>query len=518
MNPEKSQPESRRILIVEDEEGIVIHLDFLLRRMSCIVLEVAAFGEQAVERAGELRPDLVLMDINLAGHMDGIEAARLIHDKYRIPIIFLSAFSEDLTIQHAQVSEPYAYLVKPVKETELRAAIEIALYKHKTEARLLESERQLRESYHRLERGLRQMSILRNIDQAITTHADYSSMASAILGDVVSPGEVDAAVLFIPNLPAVGRMRGTGPLGLLRMVGMAGLPESAVDSSLINWQTMMAIQVYQTLKPLFIHDICQENHPGAETLHRVTGFKICAVLPLISRKQIKGVFEFFLRQSDEEDNDWQTFLQSLALQTAIGFDHVEMLENLKRSNRELALAYDETIKGWALALELREKEDCGHAERVSTLSVRLAAALSFSGETLDNIRRGAFLHDIGKMAVPDNVLYKTGPLNMQEWDVMRKHPTEGYRVLSGIEYLRPALDIVYNHHEKWDGSGYPRGIKGEEIPFSARIFAVVDVWDAITNDRPYRPAWPLDQARVYMQEQAGKYFDPRVVDVFLRIV
>ncbi|RPJ50722.1 MAG: HD-GYP domain-containing protein, partial [Chloroflexi bacterium] len=127
-------------------------------------------------------------------------------------------------------------------------------------------------------------------------------------------------------------------------------------------------------------------------------------------------------------------------------------------------------------------------------------------------------HDIGKMAVPDSVLYKTGPLNSAEWATMRKHPTEGYRVLSGIEYLRPALDVVYNHHEKWDGSGYPRGLNGEEIPLSARIFAVVDVWDALTNDRPYRPAWTVGEARDYMQDQAGRHFDPRVIDVFLRIV
>jgi putative nucleotidyltransferase with HDIG domain len=645
MNNEMVIPGDRRILIVEDEEGIAIHLAFLLRRMSYIGLEAVAFGEQAVERAGTLRPDLVLMDISLAGQMDGIQAARIIHEQFDIPIIFLSALSLDENILQSQDSQPYAYLVKPVKESDLRAAIEVALYKHKMEARLRDSEQryrllfdkmsngsclgeiifdsegrpvdfrllalnpaleemlktsaqqitgctlreafpdfdaqsllsilgrivmtgesgkfeyflaqserylnitayspragqcaliaeditehrraqealrkseeQLRESYHRLERGLRQMSILRNIDQAITTYADYSSMASAILGDVVSPGEVDAAVLFIPNIPAAGRVRGTGPLGMLRMAGMAGLPESAVDSSVINWQTWLATQVYQTLQPIYITDIREQNHPGAETLHRVTGYKICAVLPLISRRQVKGVFEFFLRDEDEKDNDWQTFLKSLSLQTAIGFDHVEMLENLKRSNRELALAYDETIKGWALALELREKEDRGHAERVSTLSVRLAAALGFNGEALDNIRRGAFLHDIGKMAVPDNVLYKTGPLNPDEWVVMRKHPTEGYRVLSGIMYLQPALDVVYNHHEKWDGSGYPRGLKGEEIPFSARIFAVVDVWDALTNDRPYRPAWPLADARSYMREQAGRHFDPRIIDMFLKIV
>jgi HD-GYP domain-containing protein (c-di-GMP phosphodiesterase class II) len=261
-----------------------------------------------------------------------------------------------------------------------------------------------------------------------------------------------------------------------------------------------------------------EDHPGAEALHRVGGLNICATLPLMTRRQVKGVLLFFLRQPASADSDWQAFLQSLALQTAIGMDHVDMLEHLKRSHRELALAYDETIKGWAQALELREKEDRGHAERVSGLTVRLASQLGFQGEALDHIRRGAFLHDIGKMAVPDNIVYKTGPLNSDEWEIMRQHPWEGFRMLSGISYLAPALDVVYCHHEKWDGTGYPRGLKGEGIPLSARIFTVIDVWDALTNNRPYRQAWTDEEVRGYMRNQSSKQFDPHVLDVFLQMV
>jgi putative nucleotidyltransferase with HDIG domain len=518
MNNEMHLPQTRRILIVEDEEGIAIHLNFLLMRMNYVALEPVAYGEQAVERAGEQRPDLVLMDINLAGHMNGVDAARLIREKYDIPSIFLSAISPDITIFQGQDIQPYAYLLKPVKEPDLRAAIEITLYRHTMEARLLKSEEQLRDSYHRLEQGLRQMNILHNIDQSITTHTDYSGMASAILSDIVSPGEVDGAVLFIPNMPGSGRMRGTGPLGPLRMAGMAGLPESAVDSSVLNWQMILASQVFQNCQPYYVTNMEQENHPGAETLQRMAGYNICAALPLVARRQAKGVLEFFLRQTDSTNEDWKTFLQSLAIQAAIGMDHVDMLDNLKRSNRELALAYDETIKGWAQALELREKEDRGHAERVSELSVRLASAMGMSGETLDNMRRGAFLHDIGKMAVPDSILYKTGPLNNEEWVTMRQHPTVGYRMLSSIDYLKPALDVVYCHHEKWDGSGYPRGLKAYEIPLSARIFAVIDVWDALTNDRPYRLAWPTSETRAYMKDQVGKHFDPGVIETFLKIV
>ncbi len=511
-------PQNRRILIVEDEEGIAIHLNFLLMRMNYTPLPAVASGEDAIHQAGEQRPDLVLMDVNLAGRMDGMEAARNIRDQYDIPSVFLSAISPEQTILHSKDNQPYAYLVKPVKEPDLRAAIEITLYRHRMEARLLKSEEQLRESYNRLEKGLRQMKILHDIDQAITTHSDYSSMASAILTELVSPGEVDAAVLFIPNLPGSGRVRGTGPLGMLRMAGLAGLPESSVDSTVMNWSMTLANQVYQSCKPAYIDNLLDEDHPGAETLQRTAGFNICAALPLIAHHQVKGVLQFFNHKLAANDDEWKTFLQSLALQTAIGMDHVEMLESLKRSNRELALAYDETIKGWAQALELREKEDRGHAERVSELSVRLASAMGMSGEALDNIRRGAFLHDIGKMAVPDSILYKTGPLNNEEWVTMRQHPTVGYRMLSGIEYLKPALDVVYCHHEKWDGNGYPRGLKGEEIPLTARIFAVIDVWDALTNDRPYRLAWPDSEVRAYMREQAGKHFEPNVVETFLRIV
>jgi PAS domain S-box-containing protein/putative nucleotidyltransferase with HDIG domain len=385
------------------------------------------------------------------------------------------------------------------------------------EQTLRQSEAQLRESYTRLERSLHRMAALRNVDVAITTHTDQASMAEAILAHVLESAEVDASVLFVPNLPTPGRPRGTGPLSALRLAGLVGLPESALDGTVLGWQMLMVNHVFQTSQPLYISDLRQDPHPGAQTLHRAAGFNTCAVLPLLARGQSKGVLQFFLRQVHALDNDWQTFLQSLALQTAIGIDHVEMLENLKRTNRELASAYDETIKGWAQALELRDKETRGHAERVTDLTVRLASAMGMTGESLDHIRRGAFLHDIGKMAIPDSILGKTGPLTNDDWITMRQHPTIGYRMLSNIEYLKPALDVVYCHHEKWDGTGYPRALKGDEIPLSARIFAVVDVWDALTNNRPYRLAWPDAEVVNYLQKESGRQFDPRIVSVFLAL-
>ena len=179
------------------------------------------------------------------------------------------------------------------------------------------------------------------------------------------------------------------------------------------------------------------------------------------------------------------------------------------------LAYDATLEGWSKALDLRDRETEGHTQRVTELAMRLSRAMGVSERQLEQIRRGALIHDIGKMGIPDSILLKPGPLTEDEWGIMRRHPTLAYDFLSSIAFLRQALDIPYAHHEHWDGSGYPRMLKGDQIPLAARIFAVIDVYDALCSDRPYRPAWPETKAREYIREQSAKYFDPKVVDAFL---
>ena len=169
-------------------------------------------------------------------------------------------------------------------------------------------------------------------------------------------------------------------------------------------------------------------------------------------------------------------------------------------------------------MDLRDKETEGHTVRVTELTLRMAQSMGLKEEQIIHIRRGGLLHDIGKLGVPDNILLKHENLTDVEWEIMRKHPTYAYEMLSSITYLEPALDIPYCHHEKWDGTGYPRGLKGEQIPIVARIFAIVDVWDALTSDRPYRSAWTKEETLKYIKEQSEKYFDPQVVDVFLRLV
>lgn len=190
----------------------------------------------------------------------------------------------------------------------------------------------------------------------------------------------------------------------------------------------------------------------------------------------------------------------------------------KQAEEQLRQAYDETLAGWARALELRDKDTEGHTRRVTDLTLRLARAMKVDEEQLVHIRRGALLHDIGKVAIPDSILHKTDTLTVQEWETMCRHPQYAYDMLKDIAYLRPALDIPYCHHEKWDGTGYPRGLKGREIPLAARIFAIADVWDALTSDRPYRPGWERERALRYIQEQAGKQFDPEIVALFVALV
>jgi putative nucleotidyltransferase with HDIG domain len=188
------------------------------------------------------------------------------------------------------------------------------------------------------------------------------------------------------------------------------------------------------------------------------------------------------------------------------------------TTQQRLVTYDVTLEGLSRALDLRDKETEGHSQRVTTLAVRLAEAMGVPKKELAYIRWGALLHDIGKMGIPDAILLKPARLTEEEWAIMRRHPVYAYELLSPIPYLRALLDIPYCHHEKWDGTGYPRGLKGEAIPLTARIFAVADVWDALRSDRPYRPAWPAQKAREYIREQSGTHFDPQVVDVFLRLI
>jgi HD-GYP domain-containing protein (c-di-GMP phosphodiesterase class II) len=275
-----------------------------------------------------------------------------------------------------------------------------------------------------------------------------------------------------------------------------------------------------------------QEDPRFEKQMSVATYKLRSILcvPLKIKNKLTGVIyvdnKFHTGMFGEEDKE---LLLQFADQAAVAIENAQLFEDLERSNRELEktnfkleaknvelqIAYDATLKGWVDALDLRDKETHGHTQRVTVLTERLASAMGVEGDELVHIRRGARLHDIGKMGISDQILRKPEKLTDDERALMQQHPKYAYDMLSPIEFLRPALTIPYCHHEKWDGTGYPLGLKGQEIPFEARIFAVIDVWDALTSDRPYHKAWPQDEVRAKIKADAGKHFDPRVVEAFM---
>jgi HD-GYP domain-containing protein (c-di-GMP phosphodiesterase class II) len=242
------------------------------------------------------------------------------------------------------------------------------------------------------------------------------------------------------------------------------------------------------------------------------------VAPIRSAHAIVGALAISVPLPREITSEQTHLLSTLAEIAGNAIQRMRLHEQTERDAVELARAYDATLAGWSRALELRDEETEGHSARVTRLTLQLARAMGLSEEDLVHIRRGVLVHDIGKMGIPDSILLKPGALDAAEWEVMRWHPVYAHEMLAPISFLRHALAIPFCHHEKWDGTGYPRGLKGEDIPLAARIFAVVDVWDALTSNRPYRSAWTRDQVREYIRAHTGTHFDPQVVEKFLQIV
>lgn len=240
--------------------------------------------------------------------------------------------------------------------------------------------------------------------------------------------------------------------------------------------------------------------------------------PIVILDRLKGFIELAFEDEPAITEPWLSYFHSVITQTAVGIDKIELLRSLQIHNQNLQRSYDGLINGWAKALELRDEETRGHSDRVTNLAMRMAERFGFAGEALNNFRVGCILHDIGKMGVPDTILLKPGKLSEDEWVVMRKHPEMAYQLLSDLPFLKDALDVPYCHHELWNGSGYPKGLAGEDIPLAARIFTVVDVWDALSSDRPYRKAWDREKVIEYILDNRGKLYDPRVVDRFMQII
>ncbi len=353
---------------------------------------------------------------------------------------------------------------------------------------------------------LRYAQVLHRLDRAVTASLDLRVTLNVLLEELTSHLAVHAAdvLLLNPHLQTLEFAAGRGFLGrpftgeILRLgQGYAG--RAALEGQLLQAATPEVL--------------AGEGRRAGQLA--AEHFAAYAAVPLVAKGRVKGVLELFHRAPLQLDDEWRDFLETFAGQAAIAIENAELFNDLQQAHIRLRVAYDATVEGWSRALDLRDKETEGHTQRVTEVTLQLARRLGLDEAAQVQIRRGALLHDIGKMGVPDGILLKPGPLTEAEWAIMRQHPDNAYAMLAPIAFLRPALDIPYCHHEKWDGSGYPRGLKGDAIPLAARLFAVVDVWDALSSDRPYRPAWPAEHVREYIREGAGRHFDPHVVEAFL---
>ena len=363
------------------------------------------------------------------------------------------------------------------------------------------AEREIRDLNAKLARRLERIEALRRIDEAITGAAELGCTLGRVTDQVVAQLGADAADVLVvdPATGALVRAAGTG----FRTAAPAG------DRPAPGVSVTAAAEAAGAGGAVHLADLDGHGAPVGE------GFLACTAAPLVAQGRFGGVLRAFHRAPAAPDGEWLGFLEALAGQAAIAVDHAALLDGLRRTNAELASAYDATIEGWARALDLRDKETEGHSRRVTEMTVRLARAIGLGEAELVDVRRGALLHDIGKMGIPDAILLKPGPLTAEEWAVMRRHPTMAYEMLRPIAFLRPALAIPRFHHERWDGTGYPCGLAGAEIPLPARIFAAVDVWDALGSDRPYRAAWPPGKVREHLAALAGSHLDPHVVELFL---
>jgi putative nucleotidyltransferase with HDIG domain len=357
-------------------------------------------------------------------------------------------------------------------------------------------------------RQISQIQTLRSIDQAILSTLDLKSTATLILREAATQIRVDALNLLILDQKTQ----------MLNSLDSYGFKFNAFQHSLLqvgeNFGGFAAFE-NQVIQVKSLKD--PEAFSDAPSL-REEGFMTYLGVPLIARNEVKGVLEIFQRSDFEPGQDWLNLLETIANQIAIAIDNSLLLEVLHGSNVELATAYEATIEGLSRALELRDRETEGHTRRVTEMTMHLSRQMGIADSDLTHIRQGALLHDIGKMGIPDAILLKPDTLTPAEWEIMRQHPSYAYEILSQIEYLKPALDIPIYHHEKWDGSGYPFGLKEKQIPIAARIFAVADVYDALTSDRPYRSKWSRERTLTHIQSQAGTHFDPHIVEAFMQLV
>ena len=350
---------------------------------------------------------------------------------------------------------------------------------------------------------------LREIDLAITSNLELSRILEIVLYQTRMQLDVDACAILLCD-PTTQTLEYSSSQGFQTEIikqTHIHLGEGRAGNAALKQQIFGRAEIESP-----------NQVPDRAELITTENFAAYFIAPLVTKNKLLGAMEIYHRAPLIMTTEWLKFLETLAGQAAIAVDNSTLFKNLQQSNLELSQAYEATIEGWSAALDLRDRETEGHTRRVTEMTVRLAERLGFSKQELVNVRRGALLHDIGKMGVPDRILLKPDPLTDEEQALMQMHPAYAYQMLEHITHLAPSLDIPLSHHEKWDGTGYPRRLKGEEIPLTARIFCIVDVYDALSSDRPYRIAWSKEKVIEHIRTLSGTHFEPRIVEAFLAML
>jgi putative nucleotidyltransferase with HDIG domain len=353
-----------------------------------------------------------------------------------------------------------------------------------------------------------QLGALMSVGQAVNSSVGLKKVLEEVMDSLIRLMQAERGFLMLKDSS-----------GKLSIQTARGMSEGSAHEEAFSGSTTIIRTVIESGKPILTTNA--QNDPRFEMQYSVAALQLRSILcaPLKLKDDLIGVIYVDHRGIPDvfHESD-MNLISAFADQAAMAIDNARLFEDLKAANKELEIAYEATLQGWVRALDLRDKETEGHTQRVTTLSVKLAQFMGVDKNDLIHVQRGALLHDIGKMAIPDAILLKPEGLSEEERALIRQHPIFAYEMLKPIQFLHRALDIPYCHHEKWDGSGYPRGLKELQIPFSARIFAIVDVWDALTSDRVYRKALPAEEVRAHLRQQAGRHFDPRVAEGFLDLV
>lgn len=491
----------KKILLIEDNNGdarlIQGHLKDIYSLGEIIHVNTLENGFEVLE-GGDI--DAIILDLEVPDS-HGVEGVDRIRAKYfDLPIIVLTGLMDDESGLEAIKSGAEDYLVKDdITAKSLYKSINFAI-----ERSILKN--QNRELLEKAKFQNNQLQALRDIDLAIIGSLDLN----LILNLIINQG------MHLLNVDAIGILLSMAS-SHLKYISSRGIKTHELDNLILEIGSGISGVAALEKKPIIIQDISKyDEYRGFLDILIKEGFVSFLAYPLITKGELVGVIEIYNESGLDPSPDWWAFLESLAGQSAIAIHNAKLFEKEKKAQSELFVAYEETLEGWAKALELRDSDTQGHTLGVTNLTLDLAQYFNFSDEKLTSIRRGAILHDIGMLSIPDSILHKPGKLNEDEWKIMRRHPQIAKDLLQPIEYLKEAMIIPYFHHEKWDGNGYPQGIKGKLIPVEARIFSIVDVWNALNSDRSYRKAWPREKCVDYMREQSGTHFDPEILNVFMR--